>query len=246
MRLAGTSTRAPVLGFRPTRGCRCRVRKLPNPRISILSPPRRDFTTLSKIASTMTSESLRVISTTRETSSINSALVILPVFPFSASVHCFLYCHGNGCGLPLVILQASALFVLCHGAQAQPDFLLRFIHFNDLKVVLIAGREGGVPGRAVRHRRGLRFVAQSFYAGREFDEHSERRRAGHAAPYNVAHLMGTKEAFPGVRLQLLHAERQTVVGGVNAEDHGLHHLPLLDHLRGVLHVFGPGKIGYMY
>ena len=41
MRLDGTSTRVPVFGFRPTRGCRCRVRKLPNPRISILSPVRR-------------------------------------------------------------------------------------------------------------------------------------------------------------------------------------------------------------
>ena len=38
MRLDGTSTRVPVFGLRPTRGCRCRVRKLPNPRISILSP----------------------------------------------------------------------------------------------------------------------------------------------------------------------------------------------------------------
>src|SRR5579872_1865901 len=158
MRLAGTSTRAPVLGFRPTRGCRCRVRKLPNPRISILSPPRRDFTTLSKIASTMTSESLRVISTTRETSSINSALVILPVFPFSARVHCFLYCHGNGCGLPVVVLQAGALFVLCHGAQAQPDFLLRFIHFNDFKVILVPARKRGVGGGAIRHGGDFRFV----------------------------------------------------------------------------------------
>ena len=34
----GTSTFAPVLGLRPTRPRRCRVRKLPKPRISILSP----------------------------------------------------------------------------------------------------------------------------------------------------------------------------------------------------------------
>src|SRR5262249_4046307 len=74
--LAGTSTRAPVLGLRPIRGWRWRVRKLPNPRISILSPERRERTILSKIASTMTSDSFRVISTTRETSSIRSALVI--------------------------------------------------------------------------------------------------------------------------------------------------------------------------
>src|SRR4030081_982781 len=130
MRLEGTSTRVPVFGLRPTRGWRWRVRKLPYPRISILSPARSERTILSKIASTITSESLRVISTTRETSSIKSALVILPVFPFSARMHCFLYCHGNGCGLSLVIFQAGALFVLRHGAQAQPNFLFRFIHFN--------------------------------------------------------------------------------------------------------------------
>src|ERR1035438_7623851 len=73
---AGTSTRAPVFGLRPIRGCLWRVRKLPNPRISILSPVRRDLTMLSKMASTMTSDSFRVISTTLETSSIRSAFVI--------------------------------------------------------------------------------------------------------------------------------------------------------------------------
>src|SRR5271157_4547899 len=59
------------------RGLRCRVRKLPKPRISILSPALSDFTMLSNMVSTMISESLRLISTTRETSSINSALVIV-------------------------------------------------------------------------------------------------------------------------------------------------------------------------
>ena len=51
---AGTSTRAPVFGLRPMRGCLWRVRKLPNPRISILSPARRDRTIL------MTWDSFRV------------------------------------------------------------------------------------------------------------------------------------------------------------------------------------------
>ncbi len=74
--LAGTSTRSPVLGLRPTRGLRCRVRKLPKPRISILSPARNERTTLSKIVSTITSLSLRVSSAKRETSSIRSALVM--------------------------------------------------------------------------------------------------------------------------------------------------------------------------
>ena len=83
---AGTSTRSPVLGFRPTRGLRCRVRKLPKPRISILSPARRDRTTLSKIVSTITSLSFRVSSAKRETSSIRSALVIRPLSPGQSSI----------------------------------------------------------------------------------------------------------------------------------------------------------------
>src|SRR5258708_7541575 len=73
---AGTSTRSPVFGLRPTRGLRWRVRKLPKPRISILSPARSERTTLSKIVSTITSLSFRVSSAKRETSSIRSALVI--------------------------------------------------------------------------------------------------------------------------------------------------------------------------
>ena len=80
--LAGTSTRSPVLGFRPTLGLRWRVRKLPNPRISILSPTRSERTTLSKIVSTITSLSLRVSSASLETSSIRSAFVISLFAPF--------------------------------------------------------------------------------------------------------------------------------------------------------------------
>src|SRR5689334_15122254 len=74
--LAGTSTRSPVFRLRPTRGLRCRVRKLPNPRISILSPTRSERTMLSKMVSTITSLSLRVNSASFETSSIRSAFVI--------------------------------------------------------------------------------------------------------------------------------------------------------------------------
>src|SRR5690606_29278231 len=64
------------LGLRPTRPLRSRVRKLPKPRISTLSPDLSERTTLSKIVSTMISDSFRVNSTTRETSSIRSAFVI--------------------------------------------------------------------------------------------------------------------------------------------------------------------------
>src|SRR5262245_12534016 len=88
--LAGTSTRSPVFGLRPTRGLRWRVRKLPKPRISILSPARSERTMLSKMVSTMTSLSRRVTSARRETSSIRSAFVISYTFHlrYGALVKC--------------------------------------------------------------------------------------------------------------------------------------------------------------
>src|SRR5882672_737549 len=75
IRFAGTSTFSPVFGLRPVRPRRCRVRKLPKPRISILSPFCSDSMMLSKIVSTMDSDSLRGNSVTRNTSSIKSAFV---------------------------------------------------------------------------------------------------------------------------------------------------------------------------
>src|SRR6202030_4351427 len=80
-RLAGTSTFAPVFGLRPVRALRCRVRKLPNPRISILSPDFRAPMTASKRVSTITSPSRRVRSPMAVTWSTRSALVMIWV-PF--------------------------------------------------------------------------------------------------------------------------------------------------------------------
>src|SRR5690348_9493819 len=84
--LAGTSTRSPVFGLRPTRELRWRVRKLPKPRISILSPARNECTMLSKMVSTITSLSRRVTSVIRATSSIRSAFVISCTFHLRCGV----------------------------------------------------------------------------------------------------------------------------------------------------------------
>ncbi len=77
---------------------------------------------LSKMASTITSESLRVISTTRETSSINSAFVmcafsplesgLLPAFTLYSDVHYFLDGHGGGGGVALIIFQPGSFLVV--------------------------------------------------------------------------------------------------------------------------------------
>src|SRR5258708_3541312 len=95
---AGTSTFSPVLGLRPIRGLRWRVRKLPKPRISILSPARNDRTTLSKIVSTITSLSLRVSSAKRETSSIKSAFVIVPLRSQPSVLRGIVTLGGDGLG----------------------------------------------------------------------------------------------------------------------------------------------------
>ncbi len=75
-RLAGTSTRSPVFGFRPMREFRWRMRNEPKPRISILSPLCRALMTDPKMVSTITSPSRRVRSPKPVTFSTRSAFVI--------------------------------------------------------------------------------------------------------------------------------------------------------------------------
>src|SRR5665213_2017578 len=120
-------------------GWRCRVRKLPKQRISILSPVWRLFTMLSKIVSTMISESLRVISTTLETSSISSALVIIlpcqPLLLLILRMPLNYVAHGR-CGyggLTLIVLQPHALFLVGHRFHAEANSFLRLIHLYDLE-----------------------------------------------------------------------------------------------------------------
>src|ERR1700682_1343800 len=80
MFFGGTSTVAPVFGLRPIRPRRCRVRKLPKPRISILSPVCSAEMMESNIVSTMASDSFRGNSVIRMTSSTRSALVMVASF----------------------------------------------------------------------------------------------------------------------------------------------------------------------
>src|SRR6185312_335854 len=252
MRFEGTSTRVPVFGLRPTRGWRWRVRKLPNPRISILSPPRKERTMLSKIASTITSESFRVISTTRDTSSISSAFVILflissaspcrsprlLVLPFR--VHHFFDGHRGRGRLALIFIQARFLLVVGESAQTQPDLLFRFIHFDDLEIELLADRQWRIFGvAAVRRARHLRAMAQALDARSKFHKHSEIRRAAYPSPNRVSHLVSAEDRFPRIRLKLFHAERKPAVPGVDIQNHRLHQLAFFQNFGRMLHALGP-------
>ncbi len=55
--------------------------------------------------------------------------------------------------------------------------------------------------------------------------------------------MGTEEGFPGVGLQLLDAQREAAVIGVDAEDDSLHHLSFFEDLGGMLDAFDPRHVG---
>ena len=70
----------------PDRPRRWRVRKLPNPRISILSPFCRASMILSKMVSTIVSDSFRGSSAIFRTSSIRSAFVNVGVFVIVTSL----------------------------------------------------------------------------------------------------------------------------------------------------------------
>src|SRR5437870_4355617 len=147
MRFEGTSTRVPVFGLRPTRGCLCLVRKLPNPRISILSPVLRERTMLSKMASTITSESFRVISTTRDTSSINSALVmrcrfllgaavLLTVVSLASGAHYFFNCHCGVSRVPLVVFELGLFLFIRNSPQSVPYLLIFLARLDDFIIKL--------------------------------------------------------------------------------------------------------------
>ena len=55
--------------------------------------------------------------------------------------------------------------------------------------------------------------------------------------------MAPEESLPGVRLELLDAQREPPVAGIDIEDHGLDELALFQQLGGMLDALGPGQIG---
>jgi len=75
-------------------------------------------------------------------------------------------------------------------------------------------------------------MAQGFDARRQFHEHAEAGRSARPASYHISYLVRTEERLPGIRLELLHPQRETPAAGVDIQDHRLDHLPLLQDLGG--------------
>src|ERR1700722_12412121 len=150
-RFAGTSTLSPVLGLRPIRALRWRVRKLPKPRISILSPDLSAPMTESKRVSTMISPSRRVRSPSEVTLSTRSALVIRGG-PFAcgnqiAAMQVSVSIVDADCCLWIVILT-TAIFVCMGEMRERSDWLAQFSRFllGSVDLIELRGNFGYMAG----------------------------------------------------------------------------------------------------
>src|SRR5438093_4956307 len=131
--------------------------------------------------------------------------------------------------------------VLLHGLQAQPDLLLLEVELDDPHLDLLAhGEERGRLLDVLFVQ--LRDVAETLDPFLQLDEGAEVGYAHDPAAHDVAQVVAREPIFPAVRLELLDPERELLVRRVDAEDHGLHLVPLLEHLRGMLDPLGPGHV----
>src|ERR1019366_4977351 len=155
----------------------------------------------------------------------------------------FLDGGGGSGGLALVIVQANFLFVGSHGSQAEPDFFLRFAHFDDLKIVFIAHVNRrllrAAPSGIARH---FGKMAQPFHSFGELDKRAEAGQPADPAMNRVAHLVILEIAFPSVGLQLLDTQGKAVRGGIDIQNHRLHDHTLLKNFAGMFDALRPGQV----
>ena len=86
-------------------------------------------------------------------------------------------------------------------------------------------------------------VDQPFDAFVELDERAEVRHPHDLALDRVADLVTREEVVPDVGGELLQAERQPLVLGVDVEHHRLDHVALLQHFGRVLDALAPRHVG---
>ena len=86
-------------------------------------------------------------------------------------------------------------------------------------------------------------VDQTVDAVFDLDEGAEVGEVADAAFDDGTDGVLVLELLPGIVLELLHAERDAAVVGVDREDDGVDFVAGLDHLGGVLHPLGPGHFG---
>src|ERR1041384_2368157 len=92
--------------------------------------------------------------------------------------------------------------------------------------------------------RGFRVVAETFNAFSDLNESTELSQPKHFSVDHIANTMRLEEALPGVRLELLHAQRQATLLRLNAKHNGFYLLAFFQDFRRMLHALGPAQFAY--
>ena len=153
--------------------------------------------------------------------------------------------RGGGGGLRRPVFVHFAPFGLTHRrAVAQADLVLIGIDLHDLEIVFAAGRED----RTVCALAALRLRWRSLSRRRssisemwqrpsmpsaKLDERAEGGEARNLAAHHVIDLVRREPIGPDV-VELLDAQRNAAIGGVDLEHLGLDRVALLENFAGVL------------
>ena len=124
--------------------------------------------------------------------------------------------------------------------NTEADFPLRRAELDDLHLVALLDFQ--IDLLAALRIVELTHVNQAFDAFVELDERAEVGHADHLAFNGAAHLVPGEEVFPDVGGELLEAERQALVLGVDAEHHRLDDITLLEHFARVLDALAPRHV----
>src|SRR4051812_47660086 len=144
----------------------------------------------------------------------------------------------------LVGFPVGAEFVALERANRETDLPLRRRELDDLHRVGLAHRQRDllVLARMVGVVE-LRNVNQSLDALVELDERAKVRHPDDLALDRVADVVAREEVVPDVGGELLQAERQPLVLGVDVQHHRLDDVALLQHFRWMLDPLAPRHVG---
>ena len=139
---------------------------------------------------------------------------------------------GISPGIPQRLLQSERETLLgrIHGEDDDFDGFARLHHVAGLAYAF-----------GPRH---LGDVDQAFNAGLEFDEEAEIGQPSDGAANALAGFVFVGDRVPGMRLQLLQAERNALLFGINLQDLGFDLLPGRENV-GRLVDAAPGNVGDM-
>ncbi|MPM23755.1 hypothetical protein SDC9_70229 [bioreactor metagenome] len=91
----------------------------------------------------------------------------------------------------------------------------------------------------------LRNMDQSVDLVRQFDEGAERGDFGHLASYHIADLVELFDVFPGIVFDLLEAQRNALLFGVDVQNHGFDFIAGAQDFGRIVDLAGPRHIGNM-